>query len=745
MVDNDVRVAVLGEFRRGAGRPYRNLLGVFVGTGVGGGLVLGGRLREGRGAAGEIGHTVVKDGGRRCSCGRRGHLEAYAGRGSMERTARRWQARGRRTVLFEVMEEKGRDRLTSGVIAAALKEGDPMATRLVDQAVWALGLGLASAQNPAGPRSHHRRRRPGGPAGEAVRRSGGGGDGAAAVRPGQPAGRAGDRSHRWSSVTLTDHRETGESMHAAIYARLSQVEELADGQVAQQANLDQQRDKGTELAASRGWSVHDTYVDAGRSAFKDGGKRPEFQRLLTDVLAGKVDVVIVRHLDRLYRDAIKALGFKAMVDVVAYDQSIDTTTGNGDFDWGFYVHAGQAQSESETKSKRSKAHRERMRDAGRSRSGGPRAYGFEPDGVTPRQTERRLIRKSARLIANEGASIRSIVKLWDKAGVHTSKGTPVQAVSIRRVLIADGERIMNREAPVILDSDIAIRVRDILMDPRRLTNREGLNRKHFMLNGLVRCECGGRMYGVRVGRARGLYYRCHQQDGGCGRTYIKAANVEEYVRASVETNRAELPAEGPDLTAEETALRERLASVEARDGNKRRDYALDLIDAQTLKIALDEVNRERVNLRRQLADLAHRRAAQETVHEFVARMHRPPEDFDGARQLIHATVERVTVRGAGQRNDVHPRDRVSITWRPEFSADEYGRLDAEGRDRPGPGDVFEMAEQLTAEFTDDQIARLVIGAEVEAELTASEAFRTLDKDELRAKILDAVDRRLARR
>src|SRR5207247_7077264 len=96
-IDNDVRVAILGEFRRGAGRPYRDLLGVFVGTGVGGGLILGGKLREGRGAAGEIGHTVVKDGGRRCGCGRRGCLEAYAGRGSMERTARRWQARGRKT------------------------------------------------------------------------------------------------------------------------------------------------------------------------------------------------------------------------------------------------------------------------------------------------------------------------------------------------------------------------------------------------------------------------------------------------------------------------------------------------------------------------------------------------------------------------------------------------------------------------------------------------------------------------
>ena len=64
MVDNDVSVGVLGEFRRGAGRPYKNLLGVWVGTGVGGGLILNGKLREGRGAAGEIGHVVVKPGGR---------------------------------------------------------------------------------------------------------------------------------------------------------------------------------------------------------------------------------------------------------------------------------------------------------------------------------------------------------------------------------------------------------------------------------------------------------------------------------------------------------------------------------------------------------------------------------------------------------------------------------------------------------------------------------------------------------
>jgi glucokinase len=146
-LDNDVRAALAGEFRMGNGRGFKNLLGVFVGTGVGGGLVLEGRMRRGRGAAGEIGHTVVKDGGRECGCGRRGCLEAYAGRGRMELRARELVKDGKKTVLFDIMEKKGRDRLASGVIAAALQQGDAMANGLIDEAVWALGISLASAQN----------------------------------------------------------------------------------------------------------------------------------------------------------------------------------------------------------------------------------------------------------------------------------------------------------------------------------------------------------------------------------------------------------------------------------------------------------------------------------------------------------------------------------------------------------------------------------------------------------------------
>ncbi|MGH7921237.1 MAG: ROK family protein, partial [Candidatus Dormibacteraceae bacterium] len=146
-VDNDVRVAVRGEWKRGAGRPYRNLLGIFVGTGVGGGLILNGQLRTGHGAAGEIGHTMVKPDGRPCSCGQKGHLEAYAGRGCIEAEAHRLHDKGRHTDLFKLMRHKGRDRATSGVIAAALKHDDQVTKGLIDSAVWALGISLATAQN----------------------------------------------------------------------------------------------------------------------------------------------------------------------------------------------------------------------------------------------------------------------------------------------------------------------------------------------------------------------------------------------------------------------------------------------------------------------------------------------------------------------------------------------------------------------------------------------------------------------
>jgi len=144
---NDVQVATDAEALLGAGRAYRSLLGVFWGTGVGGGIVLGGRPWVGRGAAGEIGHIVVKRDGARCTCGRRGCMEAYAGRGAMELRARARHKKGDKTDLFDIMRDRGRDRLTSGIWARALERGDALAVELMDDAIAALGAGVASVQN----------------------------------------------------------------------------------------------------------------------------------------------------------------------------------------------------------------------------------------------------------------------------------------------------------------------------------------------------------------------------------------------------------------------------------------------------------------------------------------------------------------------------------------------------------------------------------------------------------------------
>jgi len=144
---NDVQVAIEAEFALGAGRDYSSLLGVFWGTGVGGGLVLDRSPWLGRGAAGEIGHMVVKRGGARCPCGRLGCMEAYAGRGAMEARARELAAEGRPTDLFRIMEKRGRTRLQSGIWARALDREDPMAVELVERAILALGAGIASAVN----------------------------------------------------------------------------------------------------------------------------------------------------------------------------------------------------------------------------------------------------------------------------------------------------------------------------------------------------------------------------------------------------------------------------------------------------------------------------------------------------------------------------------------------------------------------------------------------------------------------
>jgi glucokinase len=147
-VGNDASVGALAEWVAGAGRGSRFMLGVWLGTGVGGGLILDGRPYTGAsGGAGEFGHMVVHHGGARCGCGRRGCIEAYAGRAAMERSAAMAVAGGRDSELFAIRDEKGKDRITSTVWAKALDVGDDLAIELINEATDAVAIGVASVVN----------------------------------------------------------------------------------------------------------------------------------------------------------------------------------------------------------------------------------------------------------------------------------------------------------------------------------------------------------------------------------------------------------------------------------------------------------------------------------------------------------------------------------------------------------------------------------------------------------------------
>jgi glucokinase len=146
-VANDVTASAIGEHREGAAVGMTNVLVVFVGTGVGAGLIIHGQPYEGNGGAGEFGHTVVVRDGAICPCGRRGCVEAYIGRRAMVQAAERARSRGRDTVLFDIMEQSGKHRPTSGVFAQALAAGDELTADLLGDGISALGAGIASAVN----------------------------------------------------------------------------------------------------------------------------------------------------------------------------------------------------------------------------------------------------------------------------------------------------------------------------------------------------------------------------------------------------------------------------------------------------------------------------------------------------------------------------------------------------------------------------------------------------------------------
>ncbi|HSC33201.1 MAG TPA: ROK family protein [Gemmatimonadaceae bacterium] len=150
-LDNDANCATLGEWWRGAAQGGRNVVGITIGTGIGGGIVIDGKLYHGSSdVAGEIGHTTIDSTGRYCRCGNYGCLEAYASGPAIALRAREALERDEVSALHK-MVKGDLDLLTAATVYEAAHRGDALALEVVRDTARFLGTGIANLLNTVNP------------------------------------------------------------------------------------------------------------------------------------------------------------------------------------------------------------------------------------------------------------------------------------------------------------------------------------------------------------------------------------------------------------------------------------------------------------------------------------------------------------------------------------------------------------------------------------------------------------------
>ena len=151
-LENDANCGILGEFRIGAGAGRRSVVGYFVGTGLGGGIIVDGKLLRGkRGAAAELGHEIVRAGGRKCGCGKEGCIEAYCSKTAFgKQFDKKITQKGCKSVLTQLVGDDF-SRLKSTVLSKAFKSGDKVTVEVVSKGFAMLGIAASNMASVLAP------------------------------------------------------------------------------------------------------------------------------------------------------------------------------------------------------------------------------------------------------------------------------------------------------------------------------------------------------------------------------------------------------------------------------------------------------------------------------------------------------------------------------------------------------------------------------------------------------------------
>ena len=289
-------------------------------------------------------------------------------------------------------------------------------------------------------------------------------------------------------------------MRAVVYLRQS-LDRTGDG-----AAVDRQRDDCLKLCAERGWDLTREYVDNDVSA-SSRKPRPQYTAMLESVARGEVDVLVAWHIDRLTR---RLTELEELIELTQ-DTSLRIVTVTGDIDLSNdagrlvgRILASVARGEVERKGARQKRAQQQAAQEGRP-AGGRRAFGFESDGKTVRPAEAELL-TAAYTDVLQGASLKSVARRWNEAGVTTTAGNRWIHSTVRDTMLNPryaGRRTYRGQVvgpavwPALVDEDTFDATEALLKMPERLVTTG--NARRYLLPGLALCWCGS---DVTTGRTR---------------------------------------------------------------------------------------------------------------------------------------------------------------------------------------------------------------------------------------------------
>jgi site-specific DNA recombinase len=469
---------------------------------------------------------------------------------------------------------------------------------------------------------------------------------------------------------------------AAIYVRLSRSRD----QDKATESLDAQATPCRALAADKGWTVLEPpYVDDDRSAYS-GRRRESYERLLSDVRAGKVQAIVAWSADRLTRTPVE----NEDIIVLAETYRVQLATVTGPVDLGTpagRMHFRQlgiiARFESEHRGDRVAAWHDRVAAKG-GWHGGPRPFGYryaEAGGLELDAAEAAAIQGAAKAII-AGASLWSIARDWRGKGiVRPSSGKPFTVTQLDKLLRSRrlvGIRVhAGVESPAAWPPILTMADHEALiavLDSRGRTHRRA---RGMLLSGILRCgHCGTVMRGAPIVGRRGQRepgYRCDEQAGGCGRTHRLAKPIDDFITEAVLVAlatpklRERLERQQTDQAARD--LSDAINADRARLEGLRDQLADGVIDPPDFAHAKRRITDRMVLAQAELARISGRGALAGLPNDYealAATWEGFADDLDRRRRIIAAVVEELVCKpvGRGVRFDPEQADRhLAITWR----------------------------------------------------------------------------------